>query len=219
MRFQFGFRIISAALASILGWFALTTIFAESLTPHPPPLSSRMPAEVDLRFNRTLAHWAATSAPLRGDLLARLALADAVPVLKRGTNAKPSRASPVDEDIATLARQSLSFTPYDSRMWLLLAMADTTEELAEEALRMSYLTAQADPDLVPVRLETLCNSAAVTDPELASLARNDIRIMLTHSAELKSAFFEIYGRCPTSSKNRLYEIVRSVDANLASSLR
>jgi hypothetical protein len=220
MRFQFGFRIISAALASILGWFSLTTIFAESLTPQPPALSNGIPTEIDRPSNRALAHWAAASAPLRGDLLANLALADAGPTLKRSMSTKPATVSTADdEDVATLARQSLSFTPYASRMWLLLAMTDTTEELETEALRMSYLTAPTDPDMIPVRLDTLCNSAALTDPELVSLARSDIRVILARGPELKSAFSEIYGRCSANGKSRLYEIVRSVDANLAASLR
>jgi hypothetical protein len=219
MRFEFGFKIICAALACILGWFSLITIFAESLTPQPPALSSEPRAEVDPPFNRTLARLAAASAPLRGDLLANFALANMGPALRRPGDTKWTAAPELGKDARALARQSLSFTPSASRMWLLLAMTGTTQQLRADALRMSYLTAPADADLIPVRLETLCNSEALTDPELASLARSDIRVILMRDSDLKSAFSDVYARCPANGKSRIQEIVQSLDANFAASLR
>jgi hypothetical protein len=59
--------------------------------------------------------------PLRGDLLADLAMASAAPVLK------PDKAAVSAEKMATreraiAARQSLSLSPHSSITWLLIAM-------------------------------------------------------------------------------------------------
>jgi hypothetical protein len=126
------------------------------------------------------------------------------------------------ESALALARQSLAFSPHDSRAWLLIAMLQAggpSSVAATEALKMSFLTAPSDPGLIPARLAVLATSATIDDGELASLARGDMRLILTRRPDLKGAIVRAYERGSTKGQVFIREIARSLDPAFAATLR
>jgi hypothetical protein len=215
------FKIATLSMALALGCFASATIFAEIFTPKTQPFSQDL-AQLDPVSYGSLADWAAAAAPLRGDLLADVAVARAAPVLKLG------KAPPSPEIIATreralaAAKHALSLAPHSSSMWLLVAILQNqgqTRDSFAEVLKMSYLTSPADANLIPARLAIVSASAAIDDDELKSLARGDIRLILTRRPDLKPAITNAYRRGTADGKAFIDEVVRSLDPGFAASLR
>jgi hypothetical protein len=216
-----GFSTATLLVALVLGWFAIATIFAETLTPKAQPAFQGR-ALPDAISDGSLQDWAAAAAPLRGDLLADIAMARATPSLD------PDKAPASPEMLATReralasARRSLSLAPHSSRMWLLVAALqgpEQTRESGAEVLKMSYLTSPADMDLIPARLAIVSASAAIADAELRILVRGDIRLILTRRPDLKGAIASAYRRGSADGKAYIDEVVRSLDPGFAASLR
>src|SRR5690349_8150719 len=115
------FRLATIAAAVVLSWFSLVTLLAEALTPAPPDLAPDT-AQPAGPMSDQPTDWLAAAAPLRGDLLADVALARAIPLLDRGTSAPSPEVLARRESALALAQQSLAFAPHDSRAWLLIAM-------------------------------------------------------------------------------------------------
>jgi len=215
------FRIATLLTALLLGWFAIATIFAEALAPKTQNFSQALPLS-DAAYYPSVADWAAAAAPLRGDLLADIAMARAAPVLNLGKAPPSPEIMATRERALAAAKQSLSLAPHSSRMWLLVATLQSvgsTRESAAEALKMSYLTSPADVNLIPTRLAILSASTAIADVELRALARGDIRLILTRRPDLKDAIASAYRRGSVDGKAYIEEVVRSLDPGFAASLR
>ncbi len=211
------FKIATWFMALVLGWFAIATILAETLTPKTPHFFQDL-ALPDPMSYELLADWAAAAAPLRGDLLADIAMARAAPALNSDKAAASPEMTATRERALASARQSLSLAPHSSNMWLLVAMLQSrgqTRESGVEALKMSYLTAPADVNLIPARLATVSASAAIADVELKNLARGDIRLILTRRPDLKPAITSAYRGGSADGKAYIDEVVRSLDPGLA----
>jgi hypothetical protein len=217
--FPDGFRIATLSMALALGCFAFATIFAEIFTPKTQQFSQDLADPISYR---SLADWAATAAPLRGDLLADVAMARAAPVLNLGKAPPSLEMMATRERALAVAKQSLSLAPHSSSMWLLVAILQSqgqTPDSVAEALKMSYLTSPADVNLIPARLAIVSASAAIGDAELKSLARGDIRLILTRRPDLKPAITDAYRRGSADGKAFIDEVVRSLDPGFAVSLR
>jgi hypothetical protein len=215
------FRIATLLMALALGWFAIATIFAETLTPRTHGFSQDLALPEWIPGDR-LAHFAAAGAPLRGDLLARIAMARAAPVLKPDKTAVSPEAIATRERALATARDSLASSPHAAGMWLLVAMLQGRGQAraSAEALKMSYLTSPADVNLIPTRLSIVSTSAAISDDELKNLARSDIRLILTRRPDLKPAITSAYRRGSAEGKAFIDEVAQLVDpAFAASSLR
>jgi hypothetical protein len=203
MGFERMFRLVTWPLALLLGCFALATMFAE--------ISKTSPA---------LADWATASVLFRGDLLADLAAARAAAITE-----PPNKSSLSEARTAALAeaRQALRSSPHLSRTWLLIAKLEslgTTKSLVSDALKMSYLTAPADTDLIPDRLRILSASTSLNDSEdLKGMARGDIRLILTRQPDLKPAIIEAYRQGSPVSKKYIEDVVISIEPAFAASLR
>jgi hypothetical protein len=215
------FGIATLLTALVLGWFAITTILAEALTPktqqvfQPRTLPDPIP-------HGSLTDWAVRAAPQRGDLLAGIAMERAAPVLNLGKAPPTPEILQTREAALATARQSLSLAPHLSSMWLLVAMLHSGgpgQEAAAEALKMSYLTSPADANLIPARLAILSTSTALADVELKNLARADIRLILTRRPDLKAAITGAYRHGSADDKAYLAEVVRSLDPGFAASLQ
>jgi hypothetical protein len=218
------FRIATLLAALILGWFSLATIFAESLAPDPKLLSLDFSAPTRPVSDGSLATWSAAAAPLRGDLLANVAVAYALPVLRPGKAPASPEIMAMRESARSSAMHALSFAPHSSHAWLLLAMLQTLEPAQKpavlEALKMSYLTAPADLSLIPARLRMLAMSTSTTtDVDLANLARGDVRLILTLRPDLKTALSRAYDKGSFDGKSFIYEMARSFDPAFAATLR
>jgi hypothetical protein len=160
-------------MALALGWFAIASIFAETLTPKTQGFSQdiAMPGSIS---DDWLADFAAAGAPLRGDLLAHIAMARAAPALKPDKVAVSPEAIATRERALATARHSLSLSPHSSSMWLLVAVLQGQGQAREsnaEALQMSYLTSPANVNLMPSRLAIVSTSAAISDDELKGAQR------------------------------------------------
>jgi len=215
------FRLATIAAAVVLSWFSLVTILAEALTPAPPELAQSAARQAGQMSDDQGADWLAAAAPLRGDLLADVALARAIPVIDLGTPAASPEVLARRESALALARQSLGFAPHDSRAWLLIAMLQAggrSSAATTEALKMSFLTAPSDPGLIPARLGVLATSTTTDDGELASLARGDMRLILTRRPDLKSAIVRAYDKGSTKGKALIRDIARALDPAFAATL-
>jgi hypothetical protein len=215
------FRITTLLMGLVLGWFAIATILAEALTPKtqffsrdlapPDPVSYRSPAE-----------WAAAAAPLRGDLLADIAMARAAAAPGTGNEPATPQWLATRERTLGYVRQSLSLAPHASSAWLLLGMLQSqgqNRNSVAEVLKMSYLTSRADVNLIPARLAIVAASTAMADAELKSLASGDIRLILTRHPDLKPALASAYRRGSADGKVFISEVVQSIDPGFAASLR
>jgi hypothetical protein len=222
-----GLRITTVLMALTLGWFAIATIFAETLTPKTRYFSTEL-APPDPISQGSLADRAAVAAPLRGDLLAGIAMARAA-----ASAPGPGNGPATPEMLATreralgYARQSLSFAPHSSSVWLLLGMLESpnftrlgeNQRSVAEALKMSYLTSRADVNLIPARLAIVATLPAIADAELKSLASGDIRLILTRRPDLKPALTGAYRQGTADGRAYIDDVVRSIDPGFAASLR
>jgi hypothetical protein len=198
----------------VLGWFALATIFGEKLSPKTQDV-----AMADLEASGSLAEWAAAATPLRGDLLADVAIARAAPTLGRKDPPSPEIVAARDRAIA-LARQSLTRAPHSSRTWLLIArLQNQAPQQLAEALKMSYLTAPADVSLIPARLTLLAKTAGIANDDLQSLARSDIRLILSRRPDLKPAITSAYQNASVESKAYIRDTARSLDSGFGATLQ
>jgi hypothetical protein len=216
-----GFRIATLLMALVLGWFAIATIFAEALTPKAQHFSQDLAVQ-DPASHAWSADFAAAAAPLRGDLLADIALARAAPVLGPNKAVTSSETATSRERALATARQSLSVSPHSSTMWLLLATLQQQGQAlgsVAEALKMSYLTGPADVNLIPARLAIVSASPTISDDELKNLARGDIRLILTRRPDLKPAITNAYRRGSAAGKAYINEVVQLLDPGFAASLR
>ena len=215
------FRITTLLMALALGWFAIATIFAEALTPKTQGSSQDLAMPSLISADR-LVDFAAAGAPLRGDLLARIAVARAAPALNSDKAAVSPEAIATRERALATARHSLSLSPHSSSMWLLVAMLQGQGQARAsnaEALKMSYLTSPADVNLIPTRLAIVSTSAAISDDELQNLARSDIRLILTRRPDLKPAISSAYRRGSAEGRAFIDKAVQLNDPAFAASLR
>src|ERR1700753_3847186 len=217
---QFRLRLGALLAAAALGWFSLATLSAEWLAPASPSLFGHSPSSSGPARPGSLSDWSVAIAPLRGDLLARVAVADAAATLDRG---QASSGAGARAAALSTAQRSLALSPHDSRTWLLIALLLNLEPShgapIAEALRMSYLTSPADPDLAPTRLMVFATSGATADTELADLARADLRLILVRRPDLKNAILKAYESGSNAGKSYINEAVRSLDPRFAATLR
>jgi hypothetical protein len=221
MVFRTRFKIGAMTAAAILSWFALATMLAEAVTPGPRGLSAS-PAQPAAHAASAGAEWLAAAAPLRGDLLADVAWARALPQLQ--TTAVPLSSGDLEqrERALALARESLRLAPHASGTWLLLAMLRNLQPTAgsvAQALKMSYLTSPADIGLIPVRLSILVASEALDDSQLADLARHDVRLVLTRRPDLKDVIARAYDQGSAKGRAFLQETTQALDPGFAARLR
>jgi hypothetical protein len=149
-------------------------------------------------------------------------MARAAPALTPGKVQASPEIIAARESALTYARQSLLLAPHLSSMWLLVAMLGNqgqTRGSVAEALKMSYLTAPADANLIPTRLAIISASTAMADVDLKNLARGDIRLILTRRPDLKPAIINAYRRGSADGKAYIDEVVRLLDPGFAAALR
>ncbi|MDB5610600.1 MAG: hypothetical protein JWP25_7500 [Bradyrhizobium sp.] len=214
-------RIATMLTAALLSCFAIATFLAETFAPKPPRFPRDPASQTVGNASSPFAEWIAGVAPLRGDLLSAVAFARAARLAQAGKASASSDLSTDRESTISLAKQSLSLAPYSSSTWLLLASLQaqaSDRAAAAEALKMSYLTASADFDIIPARLGVFATVATKAD-DLSDLARGDIRLILTYRSDLKAAISEAYAKGSPEGKELTYELVYSQDPTLAATLR
>ncbi|MCK1404953.1 hypothetical protein [Bradyrhizobium sp. 76] len=83
---------------------------------------------------------------------------------------------------------------------------------------MSFLTAPGDAALMPGRLLVLATSSSINDPDLQSLARGEIRLILTRRPDLKPSIIRAYRSGTPDAKAFLADVTKSLDIDFAGTL-
>lgn len=219
MRPIWKFRLLALVIVVFVGLFSITSLIAELMRPPGLSLPSR-DSEAPSPQTVSVAGLASTIAPFRTDLKAGYAIALAGTALRSGA----SRSQSTDNEAAQNAvRSALKFGPHDSRMWLVLAQLRAQENLGDplvtEALKMSYFTGPNRAELIPIRLDLVTASNALSDGDLSELARSDVRAMLTQSSDQRAALIKDYVRASATGKKFLETSVEMLDPAFAASLR
>jgi hypothetical protein len=219
MRPIWKFRFLALVIVVSVGLFAITSLVAQFMRPSAFPLPSR-DSEAPSPQSLSAARLASTIAPFRTDLKADYAIGLAGAALR--SNSFPGRSA--DNKAAQDAAQSaLQFGPHDSRMWLVLAQLRARQNLGDplvtEALKMSYFTGPNRAELIPMRLDLVTVSSALSDADLSELARSDVRAMLTRSGDQRPALAKDYVRASATGKAFLEDSVRMLDPAFADSLK
>jgi hypothetical protein len=205
------FRIALVASALVIGTYTTASVLAEISSLDRPGFPSD-PTKIISPVHE-MPNWVEAVLAFRSDLEGNRALVVALQALQS------YKTAPVTEQIAQKAqatvKRALSNAPYDSELWLALALLRTQRDPRDralvEALKMSYFTAPNDPQLMPVRLDTATLFDALADADLKELARGDLRLMLTRRADLKPAVASAYRRASSLGKSFVEESVQSID--------
>jgi hypothetical protein len=134
----------------------------------------------------------------RSDLLADCAVARSTEALNAPT---ATRGELAREAQATVI-QALSMAPYESKLWLALALLQTRLNKPNgESLRMSYLTGPNAVELVSLRLASVVsNNPLDNSSDLKDLAAGDIRLMLLNRPDLKQTLIDIYRQANSTGR-------------------
>jgi len=209
--------IATTLVSLILGWFAVTTIVAEKLSPA-QHLSLSVALAHPESYGR-LSSLATELAPMRGDLIGDNAIALAAEALDSKTKRSGGETSAIQAQAISAARQALSTAPHLSRVWLVLAkLQNAGEQSKSEALKMSYLTAPGDASLLSLRL-AIAATTTLSDVEVTGLVRRDIRAILATLPDLRPAIIEAFDIGSPQGKAYIEDTVRSIDPAFAAALR
>ena len=130
---------------------------------------------------------------------------------------------PEQAEAAQKLRSALRIGPHDSQVWLVLALLQArnnpVDPRVSEALKMSYLTGPNQADLIPLRLQAVTSNNSLDDPDLAELARGDVRAMLTQLPQQRPMLLDDYARASIVGKKFLEESVGSIDPGFVLTLR
>lgn len=211
-------RICLMILGLALGCYGFASAAAE-LIAVPRPAFPADPTRMALSDDAP--GWREAVPLFRSDLESNHALVAALQTIQRG---KPGGgASPDNMRARSRVKQALSMAPYDAELWLALALLESQHDPSGpamlEALKMTYFTAPNDTRLMPVRLDTATRFDALFDPDLAELARGDVRLMLTRHADLKTAVVQAYRRASKQGKGFLEQAVKAIDPSFVATLR
>ncbi|MCK1396173.1 hypothetical protein [Bradyrhizobium sp. 1] len=206
-------------LGLVLGCYDLASVASE-LSAIPRPAFPSDPAKITAPAGEVPA-WLEAVPLFRSDLEGNHALIAALQAIQRGNAASGAAA---DSTRARLrVRQALSAAPCDADLWLALALLESQHDPSGpallEALKMTYFTAPNDARLMPVRLDTATLFDALIDPDLAELARGDVRLMLTRQADLKAAVVQAYRRASKQGKGFLDQAIKAIDPSFVATLR
>jgi DNA-binding phage protein len=211
-------RIGLMALALMLGVYGLACTIAE-LSAAPRPAFPRDPTKM-IAPTGDVSAWGQIASLIRSDLASDDALIAARRAIARG---RTGSAAAEYADTRSRVRQTLSAAPDDPGLWLALALLETQQDpngpAALEALKMAYFTAPSDAGLTPVRLDTATRSDVLTDPDLAELARGDVRLILTQRPELRAVLVQAYRRASKHGQAFLEQAVGATDPAFIATLR
>lgn len=98
----------------------------------------------------------------------------------------------------------LALSPTDATLWMmqaqLAASLRATDRRIAEILKMSYLTAPGNFDLMPSRLDVAMTTGALSDSVLEVLAEGDVRAILRQRTVLSDKLIESYHRATEPGK-------------------
>ena len=216
------FRVAAIVVAVLAAAYAFTSLFSETFSPRQPALPAD-PSKIARQTIGPTAQWAVTVSPFRADLEANYASTVALMALRPDNQALSVADAQRNADSQEEVKRVLKAAPYNSELWLLLALLQTQHKSGGrqiiEALKMSYFTAPNDAQLMPLRLYTAALSDALADPDLKELASGDVRLMLIRQPDLKPSVLFAYRRGSSIGRAFLEDTVQSIDPDFFSVLR
>jgi hypothetical protein len=216
------FRIALVTSALVIGTYASASSLAEINFPDRPGFPTD-PTKIMSPSAGETSNWMEAVSPFRSDLEGSHALIVALQALQSRKEGAAATQPEENARAQATVKRALSIAPYNSGLWLALALLqaqhDPRDPALVEALKMSYFIAPNDPQLMPVRLDTATLFDALADPDLKELVRGDLRLMLTRQADLKTAVVSAYQRASSLGKAFLEEAVQSIDPGFVPTLR
>jgi len=217
-----GFRTLLMVLALAIGIYSIASGFAE-LSSLPRPAFPSDSTKIGLPSAAAIPSWLETVSPFRADLEGNHAWIAGIQTLQSGREGSTVTESARNAEARARIEHSLSISPYDAELWLVLALLraqrDPRDPALLEALKMAYFTAPNDARLMPLRLDTATLFNALADPDVEELARGDVRLMVMRQPGLKNAVVSAYRRASSLGKAFLEETVQSVDPSFLATLR
>jgi hypothetical protein len=204
----------------VLGCQTVWILTAEFSRPSSFELPATAQAAAAASANRNAAAWAASFGVIRGDLWAEYALTY-LDILEHD----PSRSVGASDDktiehAREVANRALALSPYDARVWLVLAgIKSRLRQKSGATLRMSYYTGANEAELIPLRLHLALNSQALAEKDFQELVRHDIRIIITRKPELKPAILTAYRDALPTGRQFLEQTLKESDPTLLATLR
>jgi hypothetical protein len=208
----------SAILALLTIWLFLAEISRAAL----PWFPADRAAAAAAASSRSDAKWAARFGLVRGALWTEYALTY-VDLFWPETSGESRASLNVLDQARLAAERAVTYSPHEARAWLLLAVfelrSDPLKDRSAMALKMSYYTGPNEAELTPMRLFAALQPSAIGDEEVRQLASAEIRAMLAHRPELKSAIGTAYRDAPPPGKRFLEAPLAALDPDLLSSMR
>ena len=215
------FRITLVAISLTIGVYSLASILAELSSARPTFPSD--PTKIISPTAEEVPNWPNAISPFRSDLEGSYALTVALHALQSRKEKPATELAEENVRAEATVKQALSIVPYDSELWLALALLqaqrDPRNPVVAEALKLSYFVAPNDPQLMPVRLDTATLFDALSDPDLKELVLGDLRLMLTRKTDLRTAVISAYRRASSLGKKFLEESIQSIDPAFVPTLR
>jgi len=212
------FKVAIFLLLIALAGAAILNFFADAMRPSPVDFfksNERIPSKREIVTTRYLT----IIAPVRTDLKADLAQSLGILALKSDAGYQPS----VNQDAQAAAKQALEARPYDSKIWLILALLTMQKSAHDtrtsEFLKMSYLTGANSLELVPIRIAAVSQLDAIGDADLQELARGDIRLILNRIPEIKPVLAGAHRHASPEMKAFIEDSVATIDPQFAGTLR
>ncbi|MGV7217921.1 hypothetical protein [Bradyrhizobium sp. UFLA05-112] len=209
-------------MALIIGSHAMVLAIAEVMALEHTTFPADA-ARISSRWTEDLPSSLATLSPFGSELESNHALIAALQAIQSGQQKPATVRSTKHADAIGRVRRTLSIAPYNSELWLALALLqaqrDPHDPVAVEALKMAYYIAPNDQRLIPVRIDIASRSDALAIPDVKDLVRNDVRLILTREPESKSALVSAYRRASDLGKAFLEDAVESIDPSFLATLR
>ncbi|MBH5369022.1 hypothetical protein [Bradyrhizobium glycinis] len=211
-------RAVLIGLALFLAGYGLASSLAGTIAPQRPKFP-RDPQQA-ITASPTLPSWIDLLALFDSDVQSSQALNLAFQAIQHGRSATRPGG---ENDLARLQlTNALAKLPYDAELWLALALLeeqrDPSGPATVEALRMAYLTAPNEAELMPVRLDAATRFDALADPDLRELVRGDLRLMLTRQPDQNAAVVSAYHRASGRGKAFLEEAILMIAPTFSSAL-
>ena len=176
---------------------------------------------------RLVAEWAAYLGVMRGDLWTEFALSYNDLAWGPDRRIRPLAARQNSEQAQAVVKRALGYSPHDARLWLLLAALEVQLEgldrqpgdRALAALKMAYYTGPNELELAPYRLMIAVRPGVLADQELQQLVRNELRMLMIHAPQLKSAIIAAYREASPAARGLFEDVAYSEDPELLRSAR
>lgn len=214
------FRVSAVVMGFIMMIYASATLVSDILSSARPAFPAD-PSHIAAPAIGASDEWAALISPLRGPVEANYAMLRGLQAL--GSGKTPAEQAVLNSGAQGAAREALVLSPSDAQIWLVLAMlqsrVDPRSPKVVDELMMSYFTAPNDAALMPVRLDTATQFGAVANPDLAELARGDVRLILTRRPDLRVAISNAYRRASAEGKTFLEKAIGALDPQFLAMLQ